>query len=326
MRYQWRTGAPPIATQTQYRYSGQRLEAGVGAPSPASGLDRGLYFYGARWYDASLARFVQPDTIVPEPGNPQSLNRYSYTLNNPLRYTDPTGHAPQHPGDPDPNNAPCSTQWCWENRWYRAHGYDWNSSTNHWSNPTSAHFYDEGIAQEFFAEFDIELSGPWTLSQLNLVGQAMVDFYRKIGSATRLGNLIGRGNRFIRSGNGAGPCSVDHSACTLFSTIWFYDKLFTYSDSFVKGTVVHELAHVIDFNSVIPTHTSRGAKDTWFALSFGFPDMGRITKYGESGRAEYWAEAVTDWVYGAAYKGKETGRRNLRSLQVNLMDKWLGGK
>jgi hypothetical protein len=31
---------------------------------------------------------------VPEPGNPQSLNRYSYTLNNPLRYVDPTGHAP----------------------------------------------------------------------------------------------------------------------------------------------------------------------------------------------------------------------------------------
>jgi hypothetical protein len=31
---------------------------------------------------------------VPEPGNPQALNRYSYVLNNPLRYTDPTGHQP----------------------------------------------------------------------------------------------------------------------------------------------------------------------------------------------------------------------------------------
>jgi len=30
--------------------------------------------------------------VVPEPGNPQALNRYAYALNNPLRYTDPTGH------------------------------------------------------------------------------------------------------------------------------------------------------------------------------------------------------------------------------------------
>ncbi|MEJ5312656.1 MAG: hypothetical protein WHX52_23065, partial [Anaerolineae bacterium] len=30
---------------------------------------------------------------VPSPANPQSLNRYSYVLNSPLRYTDPTGHA-----------------------------------------------------------------------------------------------------------------------------------------------------------------------------------------------------------------------------------------
>lgn len=29
---------------------------------------------------------------MPQPGNPQALNRYAYTLNNPVRYTDPTGH------------------------------------------------------------------------------------------------------------------------------------------------------------------------------------------------------------------------------------------
>jgi len=40
-----------------------------------------------------IGRFPQADSIVPQPGNPQALNRYSYTLNNPLRYTDPTGHA-----------------------------------------------------------------------------------------------------------------------------------------------------------------------------------------------------------------------------------------
>jgi hypothetical protein len=29
---------------------------------------------------------------VPEPGNPQYLNRYSYVRNNPVRFSDPTGH------------------------------------------------------------------------------------------------------------------------------------------------------------------------------------------------------------------------------------------
>jgi len=52
----------------------------------------GLYFYGARYYDAQLGRFTQADTIVPDPTSSQSLNRYSYCDNNPINYTDPTGH------------------------------------------------------------------------------------------------------------------------------------------------------------------------------------------------------------------------------------------
>jgi RHS repeat-associated protein len=51
----------------------------------------GLYYYNARYYDPSIGRFISPDTIVPNPMNPQSLNRYSYCLNNPLKYIDPTG-------------------------------------------------------------------------------------------------------------------------------------------------------------------------------------------------------------------------------------------
>jgi len=66
---------------TDRRYTGQRQEIGLG-----------LYDYNARSYDPSLSRFIQADSMVPSPANPQSLNRYAYTLNNPLRYTDPSGH------------------------------------------------------------------------------------------------------------------------------------------------------------------------------------------------------------------------------------------
>ncbi len=67
-------------TPTSFRYTGQREEAEVG-----------LYFYGARWYDPYLNRWIQPDSIVPDPYNPQDFDRYSYVRNNPVRYSDPSG-------------------------------------------------------------------------------------------------------------------------------------------------------------------------------------------------------------------------------------------
>ena len=56
--------------------------------------ETGLYFYGARYYDPQLGRFVQPDSIIPDDFNPQSYDRYAYSLNNPLKYVDPDGHSP----------------------------------------------------------------------------------------------------------------------------------------------------------------------------------------------------------------------------------------
>jgi len=70
-------------TPTTWRFTGQREDATIG-----------LYFYNARYLDPQLGRFTQPDTIVPEPGNPQALNRYAYSFNNPLRFVDPNGHDP----------------------------------------------------------------------------------------------------------------------------------------------------------------------------------------------------------------------------------------
>jgi len=69
------------SSSTDYRYTGQREEEEIG-----------LYFYKARFYDAALGRFVQADTIVPDPGNLKSWDRYAYVNNNPINATDPSGH------------------------------------------------------------------------------------------------------------------------------------------------------------------------------------------------------------------------------------------
>ena len=44
----------------------------------------------ARYYNPVLCRFIQPDSVWDT--GPQGLNRYSYCLNNPFKYTDPSGH------------------------------------------------------------------------------------------------------------------------------------------------------------------------------------------------------------------------------------------
>ena len=44
-----------------------------------------------RFYDPLLGRFLSPDPYVQAPENPQNYNRYAYCLNNPLKYTDPSG-------------------------------------------------------------------------------------------------------------------------------------------------------------------------------------------------------------------------------------------
>lgn len=44
-----------------------------------------------RIYDPKLHRFLQPDNFVQDPFNTQNYNRYGYVLNNPLKYTDPSG-------------------------------------------------------------------------------------------------------------------------------------------------------------------------------------------------------------------------------------------
>ena len=50
-----------------------------------------LYYFGARYYDPGIGRFITPDPGQPNLNDPQMLNPYVYCLNNPLRYVDPTG-------------------------------------------------------------------------------------------------------------------------------------------------------------------------------------------------------------------------------------------
>ena len=73
----------PIADVTKRGFTGQEH------------VDQlGIINYNARLYDPELGIMLQADTIIPDGPVTQSMNRYSYVFNNPLSYTDPTGHIP----------------------------------------------------------------------------------------------------------------------------------------------------------------------------------------------------------------------------------------
>jgi RHS repeat-associated protein len=121
-------GGPTGIKRHDYLPFGEELGAGIGGRTTAQGYaedsirqhftskerdnETGLDYFLARYYGSSMGRFTSPDEFTGGPrelftfaakasanptfyadlNNPQSLNKYTYCLNNPLRYVDPDGH------------------------------------------------------------------------------------------------------------------------------------------------------------------------------------------------------------------------------------------
>ena len=51
-----------------------------------------MFYFGARYYDPAINRFITLDTTKGSLEDPLSLNRYIYARDNPERYVDPTGN------------------------------------------------------------------------------------------------------------------------------------------------------------------------------------------------------------------------------------------
>lgn len=68
-------------TENSFKYAGEVYDA-----------ETGLYYLRARYYDPTMGRFLNEDTYEGGIDNPLSQNLYTYVENNPLIYTDPTGH------------------------------------------------------------------------------------------------------------------------------------------------------------------------------------------------------------------------------------------
>jgi len=75
--------------KTEFRFTSKEMDA-----------ETGLYYYGARYYDARTSRWISTDPILesylsgkPSGGvyNPGNINLYTYCWGNPVKYIDPDG-------------------------------------------------------------------------------------------------------------------------------------------------------------------------------------------------------------------------------------------
>ncbi len=78
----WPYGEETTATPPTQRLAYALMEKDDGAAR---------YYDHARTHDYGLGRFLSPDRVGGTPANPQSWNRYAYTLGNPMKHVDPDG-------------------------------------------------------------------------------------------------------------------------------------------------------------------------------------------------------------------------------------------
>lgn len=83
----------------QYNVHSNSIFNSYSSPSISQGYtnhkminDMDIIHMNGRTYDPTLGRFLQADPFIQFPNNSQSYNRYSYVLNNPMSYSDPSGY------------------------------------------------------------------------------------------------------------------------------------------------------------------------------------------------------------------------------------------
>jgi hypothetical protein len=227
-----------------------------------------------------LGRFISADTIAPGFANPQNRNRYSYALNNPLKYTDPTGHCGKS------TDVAAETEACAKEvanlEAYNIHVGDLNGGL--WS---SNQLRDVVTAAALMVS---ELFSDNLSTFLDKIGY--VGIYQSADANTK-----------AWTGNDTAP-AITYGAPVVGSRITFYQDSFSKGPEAFQRTVVHELAHAWDANS-----WGFAARDLRLATHSDWKQgkwnsVGKTTEYGRTHDREDWAEAVVETVYNPPSKGE----------------------
>lgn len=232
-------------------------------------------------------QFVQPDRIIPQPFNPQSLNRYAYVLNNPLRFIDPSGHV-------------------------TCEGANWDDGPRCIGKSTFKTKATAELKSVLKNRYDWNVASDFTLTELNKLYQTGKDIERYADAQTG-GNgldwmLAALGNTTIKHVSFKSGRSF--ALPSLSGSVVLLDKNWLSHGWGAKVLFSHELGHVWDINSWF-THSgemnrSLGGSSWCYicALGNGVPQWDTLyhtdasgDAYGNSGRNEYFAEAFSTTIY-----------------------------
>jgi hypothetical protein len=260
----------------------------------------------ARFYVPYINRFLSPDTIVPNPANPQSFNRYSYVRNNPLGFRDPTGH------------FECSTN-----------GICADVITSTWTPTRPASPARQALIS--FTGGDWSDAARATIRQAAAAfGQAIADAYNSVWSRMEAGFVpLTAGQAFRSVMGGAVTFNRSNTGCTTGCwgeatgprTITVYTDAFNNNgEARFAGTfngeqwAVHEMGHLFEsrVNGILGRNqvrnTLRDHADFQTLLSRGLDND--VTAYGFAGPRFGWqqsgsdtpGEIIADMVIGWTYR------------------------
>jgi RHS repeat-associated protein len=305
-RFTWGT------TPTTYRFTGQREQAEIG-----------LYYYGARWYDPYLGRFAQADNIIPGAGNPQAWDRYAGMMNNPLRYTDPSG------------NDPCDTPY----------GDDLCSD-----NSTPVLLEGEVTFEALAGLYGITFNGEgWTSSEMlavinaaEAVGAAFADNMEGNLTQVEAFRKVYGGINFTKGLKGASTeCSAIASGmCTSganqINFINMAGEGFTGGMAFLRNrnNVVHELGHAFswakggDPYDVLGTdigtdsNLERGTEPDYnYGFAIGYNHLTwQMSTVNASSPNEIFADQFLAWTFDRWYSGTDEANMSMANARRNWMD------
>ena len=237
----------------------------------------GLVNMNARLYDPYLGRFLTPDNYVQLPDFSQSFNRYSYCLNNPLKYTDPEG-------DFFLGTILSAFTDLIGNLF--SHGF--NVSQYNWDRTVNAWRIDMGM---FRGEFG-QILNKWTFSlPVSLIGNTFAHGYNLAGS---IDNVTYMDGMLALSG----PTGGDNSAFTLghysfgpkgYQATW-KDHLFVHEYGHYMQTQLMGIFYipVVAIPSLISASLYPNShKDRWFEVDASRRGADYFDKYYGKGAKGY---------------------------------------